>query len=306
MSRTRPPEYFGTVRDNGIDYLTLVALDHAEADSLSAMAYHMCRAQVRRGFRESPWGGMGYKGFKTEGLQWGERDDGVIVRLSGELSKWEWWDYYQVCNHVTRVDFQTTVAHELPTNLVVQQHYAQARRFWSQRCDGPTVTLMKDNLGGATLYIGKRKSRLFLRCYAKDAQSKSPTWSMCVRYEGEFHDCRARMLMDGLTRSSHVPNTIASTVHEMFRTRGVSPRFLINGAGLQCKPTMMNTDVDRKLTWLETQVRPSVEWLLGYVSVDQVMSVLGLGPSAAQAAQLPNDEHTDPIEGGETSCQFGE
>lgn len=299
MSRQRPPSYYGTVRDIGIDYLTLVALDHAEADSLSSMAYSMCRSQVRRGFQESPWGGMGYKGFKTEGLQWGERDDGVIVRLSGELSKWEWWDYYQVCNHATRVDFQTTVAVELPTNLVVQQHYAQARRFWSTRCDGPTVTLMKDNLGGATLYIGKRQSRQLLRCYAKDAQSKSPTWSMCVRYEGEFHDCRARMLLEGLSNATDAPRVIAATVHEMFGTRGVSPRFVINRAGLQCKPTMMPTDVDRKLAWLETQVKPSVQWLLDHVSVDQVISVLGLGPSIDDCVKSQEDEHTDLIEGGE-------
>ena len=267
----------GELVECGIDYLTLTSTTAEEAHSLTTKAYGLSLEIAREGNMEKPWSMMGYKGFKVGGLQWGEREDGVIVRLSGSAAFWNWWDFYQECQHATRVDIQVTVRVAQPTNRVVLHHLKQCRKFWGTRKDGPRLTHIHDNDGGATLYIGCRQSEYFFRCYAKDVESKLAHYKDCVRYEGEFKDGAARRLLDQLS-SEHTGNlAMAEGLVAMLRVRGCWPLLAIDGWEVATSPKN-STDVSRKLEWVAQSVRPSVRFLISHVSIDSVIDCLGITP----------------------------
>lgn len=207
----------------GVDWITVTGKHSDSRLQLGVLARREARKLSESGNVVLPWGWSGYEGFKTRGLQWGEREDSTCVRLSSDCAREFWWDVYQVSEKVTRVDWQVTYRFESNPKKRVLDHAKQARKFWATRRDGPTITVVADSNDGATLYLGRRSSRVYLRCYNKEAESKEARFQNCVRYEVELKDVAARHMMSGLTDGRMVQATIISQVHTMFAERGCLP-----------------------------------------------------------------------------------
>jgi hypothetical protein len=261
----------------GIDYMTVTASGSDERLGLGVCARRQARKIADNGNIIQPWSFSGYQGFRTKGLQWGERFDSTIIRVSSDVARWDWWEFFQLSENVTRTDWQVTYRSEVDPQRRVMDHHKQARRHWRGRRDGPTITMVQDDRGGATLYLGKRQSRMYLRCYNKAAESGLDHYERCVRYEVEMKDRMAKSMMASLSSGIDVQPAIVSTVHQMFQVRGISPPWKPTGEPLtQDNGPTSAPDVAIKRRWLREQVRPSVEFLVQHVGFAAIAEDLGL------------------------------
>lgn len=266
----------GQVVEAGVDWLTVTASDADGRLGLGVSARRQARTITQSGNEVLPWSFSGYQGFRTRGLQWGERYDSTIVRASSDVARWHWWEFLQLSERVTRCDWQVTHRSDVDPYVRVLDHHREARKFWKKRRDGPTVTLIADNRRGATLYLGKRQSRIMLRCYNKAAESKSTEYAGCVRYEVEMKERVAQSMMAAIASGIDFLPAVIATVREMFVVRGVTPAWNPESLPLAKQWSTGPTDVERKRMRLRAQVRPSVEFLVEHVGMAAVAEDLGL------------------------------
>lgn len=280
MEKQSTCSFEASVTEVGVDWLTVTAQGSDARLGLGVCARRRARSIREEGNQVLPWSFSGYQGFRTRGLQWGERPDSTIVRLSSDEARWQWWDFYQLAENVTRVDWQVTHRNEIHPFRRVLDHHKEVRRHWKKRKDGPTITLITDDREGATLYIGKRSSRIMFRCYNKHAESMDQRYQGCVRYEVEMKDTLGREMMRKLGSGCDVLPAILSSVREMFGDRGLSPPFATDFPPFACEWSRKATDVDRKRQWLRDQVQPTVSFLIGHVGMAAVAEDLGLSEFA--------------------------
>jgi DNA relaxase NicK len=266
--------------DVGVDYLTLVSTTEKSTFLLSSKAELLLRSQRRQGSKIKGWSSFGYSGFQAQGIQFGGRHDGCIVRLSGELARDEWWSFYEVADKITRVDLQATVKVNISPHELVARHYKQAKRKWRGRRDGPTLTYIQDTNRGATLYVGKRSSDVMFRIYNKEVESGDPRYESCVRYEGEFKNVAGPWAIAPLCDGKLVAPAVCNCLNQMLSARGVVPWLPTGYIGLKIRPQKAPTDAERKLQWLEQSIRPTVNFLLDYYPREVILKALGLSDLA--------------------------
>lgn len=267
----------------GIDYITLTAMQPSQAFVLSTKAHQLLRQEIAAGNMQRPWGMAGYEGWRAGPVQWGERVDGVITRLSGNAAATNWWELYQASDNVSRIDLQVTVRTDHDPTKEVMAEYRAVKKRWANRGDGPTITIWRSGAQGITVYLGKRSSRLMCRIYNKHAESGLDHWQGCVRYEVEFKSVAALSAIGSIVDHGIVHDNIVSRVHAIVRDRGGLCRWSVNNpSSAVVEAPKMATDRDRQLQWLRVQVRPTVQSLLDQGLDDDVYASLGL-PNQAQA-----------------------
>lgn len=71
--------------------------------------------------------------------------------------------------------------------------------------------------------------------------------------------------------------TIRTIVADWYGARGVSVRHF-RGNGIVCVPIARSlpSDVEKRLTWLKTQVAPALKYLQEFGATDEMMEALGL------------------------------
>lgn len=274
------------ITEAGVDWLTVTAQGADARLGLGVCARRRARSISDEGNQILPWTFSGYQGFRTKGLQWGERYDSTIVRLTSDEARWQWWDFYQLAENVTRVDWQVTHRTDKHPYKRILDHHKEVKRFWRGRRDGPTLTLITDDREGATLYIGKRSSRIMLRAYNKHAQSMDQRYEGCVRYEVEMKERVGVSMMAKLDSGVDVLPGLISSVHEMFSVRGVSPPFTTESSPFACEWHQSATDVAKKRSWLRNQVRPTVSFLIDYVGMAAICEDLGLHTFATASESI--------------------
>lgn len=268
------------VVQSGVDYITLTGLSRRSAFCLSHEAHKIRDQQVSIGNIEKGWGMSGYKGWSIAGVQWGERHDGVIVRLSSDVARLSWWDAYQTADNCSRLDLQVTVrTNRNPTAEVLAQMRA-FKRFWGARGDKPKHRIVQDGEGGATFYMGQRTSRFFTRIYNKEVESSEDAYRGCVRYEIEIKDRPAALTLASLVGSGNFHSAVLSSVNQFISDRGCLPRWTINSGETVCVSPEAVSDCEQKLRWLRNQVKPSVQLLIERGYSDEVFDALGLTESA--------------------------
>jgi len=299
LEKSESCSFEATITEAGIDWLTVTAQGSDARLGLGVCARRRARSIVEDGNQILPWTFSGYQGFRTRGLQWGERPDSTIVRLTSDEARWQWWEFYQLAENVTRVDWQVTHRTNRHPYKRILDHHRQVKRFWKGRKDGPTLTLITDDREGATLYIGKRSSRIMLRCYNKHAESMDQRYKDCVRYEVEMKDRVGVSMMTQLSSGVDVLPGLISSVHEMFRVRGVSPEFEAMSYPFASEGHQPATDVDRKRAWLRNQVRPTVSFLIAYCGMAAIAEDLGLHEfaTASQSTYQPWTRRSNQQEG---------
>ena len=269
--------------DAGIDYFTTTATVPSEARLMMVQADTLLSRERRLGFDVKPWTMSGYHGWLCGRLQFGERSDGCIVRLSSGLAAQDWFTFYQTSGRCSRVDFQVTLYCDGPVPAEVFAIAAMAKTFYGERKDGPRITLWSDNEGGATCYLGKRKSSLFFRGYNKEAQSNLPEWSKCLRLELE---------VKGRLTSWHLAKAMAAEsvklgciliISDYLRDRGIAPNLFQEYPRSFYERWMPATDRLNSLEWLARQVAPVVHRLIDDGLGDAALEILGLSKIAMRS-----------------------
>ena len=269
--------WYGSCRvvDCGIDWFTTTATDRKTALLLLIKAERIMSQEHRAGHFIKPWRMAGYSGWRCGRIEYGPRDDGAIVRLSSSLADLEWWNLFQVTGRCSRIDLQATLRHDDGPIRPILKVERSFRKFYKGRTDGPTITVWRDNKQGHTLYLGKRQSDLYLRCYNKEAQSQDDFFQGCVRIELEVKNRLVQSVIDSMLSYDTVALGVCGVLSSFLKKRGGAP-LIIDDCREWLGPSQPAKDVLRTLAWLREQVKPSVIELTRMGHLEQLLEHLGL------------------------------
>ena len=227
---------------------------------------------------KAPFNKYGYVGEKWGSVTWAEHPKwGVLFIVSGAMANRCWKQIVPSATKTTRIDLAVTVNLDA-VNLGVAQNAYKYRPDVKKTI----YELRKQSIGGQTLYVGRRVSGEMGRLYDKSAErgdEPGKSW----RYEVELKAASAhkfsQLLLKHAKEIGFQDRLIQQFVWEWFDGRGIPPVFKprVKGKGIQIEKEMtITTTADKKLTWLNTQIRPTVRDLLR----------AGLGPRVIEALDL--------------------
>lgn len=271
------------IRSVGVDYFTLTVPMNKADDTYQAAKN--ISVYLEGALRQKPWRFFGYHGYiyshPTMGhFAYGESDNdimGVIVQSSGMMSHRYLHMFASPAHRWTRVDLRVDVRSFFQKPCLASECY---QWIVENGIRSRTYSLIKNTLGGETLYIGSRTSEEFGRMYDKGIDMGEVAGRLW-RYEIELKRSKAKAAVSSLltymSRSSQSEAAIAVTVYDWFDKRQVPPIFRRSDTkGLDLRVQMQEelTD-DTKLVWLRKQVSPTVRDMLS-TGRREVLEALGI------------------------------
>lgn len=243
--------------------------------------YRRLAARHKKDTAERDWAGLGFNGRSTGSprITWGFRpsDGRYILIASGALANETWLTVAPTACNVTRLDFAVTVAR--PADRLAEYWYRQVVAYPVDK--RIKYRLIENNQGGQTLYVGSRLSARFGRLYDKSQEQggkPGQAWRYEVEYKSNVAAEYAKNLVAAVNAGSDPGRAIASTVWRFFDGRGIRPIFSHQDGAITCQPEVTVTSYNRKLQWLRSQVRPSVEKLFQAGRGGEALEALGVTP----------------------------
>ena len=217
----------------------------------------------------------GFSGWRAGEVQFGKREDEVIVRLSGQLAHTNWRKFYALANNTSRLDLEVTTRTISAAHTRIVRHLKQAKRWAAKRKKPPFVGRYSANDGAETVYLNRRVSDAFGRVYDKGRESKLAMYDNCVRYEVEFKGRRAGEVAAQLYLQESESAEVCGRVARFVTDRGLllPTDFKV---GVHSGLHRSASDCDRKLAWMLMSVRPSVIALIRNNRLDEVLKALSL------------------------------
>lgn len=237
---------------------------------------------------------LGYRGIYVGRLFVGQRDDGTFVRATGAFALEAFERLYVEQMSVSRLDLQVTAwfpgnsKHIGTSAAMLAEKHNKALPAARRR----KITQYTNSEGGHTLYIGSRTSEHYCRLYNKFAESKQEIYRDAWRFEVELHNKSAKKVADGLLGlPGEMKPYILSTIRSYYQERGVElPWAYSHATPLSYAVDRHETDDERSITWLSTQVRPTVARLLARGYTTDVLVSLGLEHLFGLKANLAEEE----------------
>lgn len=265
----------------GVDWLTLTLPWDAEQIDLWHMTGMRALGQVSAGGYElKPRSMLGYDGQSCGNCFVGTRCDGIMQQFTGHHADTAISSVYRQDAHISRVDLQVTVKFASMPSDIARKAYTSAnaanRRLPSHRHRKLYIIVGSD--GGDTFYLGSPASSQRGRLYNKEIQSEDPVYARMWRYEVVYRNDRAQVVTAAICPGSeNRAATIRNTVAEWWKARGVDCSYFATGAGAVVPLyRTLPTDIERKLIWLRSQVRPTVKLLLELGMQDELAAALDL------------------------------
>jgi DNA relaxase NicK len=263
------------VVDGGVDYLTCTFKPESKLTQLEFLLARAKARELEKGNFESAWGMAGFTGWRVGGLEFGLRDDGVLVRLSGEVAR-DWWPKFgKLASNCSRIDLQQTVmvADDWPNTI--KTHWQEMVSWWKANPNRPTPSVIAGPSGPQTIYSGKRTSDVFMRVYHRGSKGGLEDRVGHVRYEVELKRDRAKAMLSLLLSTEAPAEVIRSQCYAMLCARGL--RLALKYDALPCSHAAPSkSDADKCLSWLRKCVRPSVENLVESGRLKETLAALGL------------------------------
>lgn len=262
--------------DSGIDYITASCGKQKANDFLTDYCMRLMQEERESGNEVSTWFMAGYSGISCGSVQAGKNGGSRVYRLSGVAAQRHWQVVAGAAENVSRLDAQCTLRLSEAQHQLPERCERQAKRFAAKHNQNRAVRLIRDSVKGKTLYVGSRHSDRFMRVYDKGAESKLESHGRLWRAEVEFKRSLALRNTAALLEVDAADGRILSLVlGELCRVGIVDLGF---GAGLSLRSSSVRvrTDVDKKLSWLSTQVAPTVQFILQTRPLSEVLAVLGI------------------------------
>jgi len=289
------PTESAVIVSSGVDWLSVTQSRPPLERPLEFWALPLLRYEEERGNERRPWSMKGYEGFCCGSVQIGTGTQGALLRLSSHMADSYWQEAWALSDVCSRVDLQMTVRYEGNLKTRILKHYAEALSHKNRTNQSGTVSVFSSSDGSSTLYLGKRSSEQFGRCYDKEVESQQDEWSNCVRYELELKGARAMQAMHTLgTKNPRfesgfrevtpplaactpdaVSRWISSRVAEWFAARGCALPVTLPTLGIYMR-TPPRTDFETKLRWASRVIRPLVTTAKECSRLPELLDALGL------------------------------
>lgn len=260
----------------GVDWLTATYTHGRPSAAIAVLADRWQRDRSQDGFDLKPWAWNGYRGSVVDGVTWGTRDDGSILRLSGKFARQHFLAATSFATNVSRIDLQLTAYNSSwPTGLATSVNLGVAGH--PAVISGQTqTTITRHTPSGETLNIGSRSSNRFFRIYDKAAESGGEYEVGTWRYEIEYKADRAYRLAKRLERGITNDQEILELLSAAFAEYNVITPIVSKPMGWKERDIARTTDDQRRLEWLRTCIRPCVVRMHEAFSADVLAEALGL------------------------------
>lgn len=276
-------------QSTGVDWLTVTANDPPTQRLLFEVASAFLTDLKGEGNTQKVWKFHGYDGYVCAGFRWGARGDGSIVMLSGPMARDNFKAFLQLCPNPTRIDLALTITLAEPLEDVAVRAYEGAT---TDDDDKKRLTkkfsLIRNNEGGQTCYVGSRVSDQFGRVYDKGRENRESRIAgmpagKIWRYEVEFKQYRAKrigkQLLASIEGQDDIHAKIGATIERWFISRDiVCISFAYEHLPYFAEVSADLTDDERSLKWLSTQVSPTIGRLSKHGKKAEVYAALGLAP----------------------------
>lgn len=223
---------------------------------------------------------LGYSGYACYGLFSGLREDGIIIRGSGqeaklteEIARREKWDA-----RCTRLDLQITADIGKTKN-----DYGSRVREAIEKSEGDESSAKGFNLafykargGDSGVTIGSRSSERYARFYNKTAEQRGRVGPGLWRFEVEFKGQQARLMYKMLMAAASGRWLALSVVKTTFELYGVDMSWVTTAKPFELPSSARENDDERRLRWLKSHVARTVAELKSRGHEDAVRAALDL------------------------------
>jgi hypothetical protein len=290
-----------TVKEVSVDWITASAKDPAICTSLRCLAERITDSQVADGNTRGPWKQYGYAGECTEGISWGGKLGGFLVRLSGFAAAFWWREVLAHAENVSRLDVQVTVQTDPMREHVARDAYRQLCGAGAAGRKGASCSFVVSSGGGSTCYLGRRSSDKYFRLYDKQRESGEPWYAGCWRYELECKNQVAMDLARHLSAGDDWQRRARDTVHGYCTGHGLDPLYGPGTEGLQFETPRPATELDRQCDWIQSQVSATAQTIVDRLGFDKLVQLLGLDSQAikwrGRGPHRPHGNHNDHDDG---------
>lgn len=265
-----------------VDWITVTSSTPDHTEYLLGEGHRLLQQEVRNGATEQKSGFQGYTGRAAGSVFWGLRKDGALLRHSGPgaHSTCELLDWARV--KATRVDVQVTARYgEYHDDLAARTSQLVSER---QKMDDPRVPpspdFRKRHGRGDEFRVGARSSPRYGRLYDKWRESGEDWAKYAWRWECEFKKMVAPATVLTLARHGWSPEACASVVNAQWRAWHLNPPWRGGALPVAGSIGRRDSDPERVLRWLKTQVAPAVEKLIVAGYEDAALTALGWNRNA--------------------------
>jgi len=282
-------EYIGLAAETmesmhaGVDWISCTLGSEAKLRWEWANTCVECLMEIsREGHKIGDFGVNGYRGVMVGGSFVGNREDSTYCQIAGRYADTYLERIMRPDVHVSRLDVAVTVQFRTMPNRLGELSYGLAVE--ADRDQSPSrhrkIWFMSGSDHGYTLYIGSPSSEQRGRMYNKEVQSGVPEYSRSWRYEVVYKNDLATNAYNiiGGTPQIERPGVCADIVEVWYRRRGVvCPWSHKNDISIKPQIAENPSDAQRKLKWLQKQVRPAVQWLIENNYREDALDALGIG-----------------------------
>ena len=270
------PQYPCRVISAGVDWITATARTGTNGTLVGILARRWRDQHEAEGNQVKAWDWQGYRGHTMDSLSIGTRDDGTIVRLSGDLARHRSQQLLTLADNVSRIDLQVTIQEKNQWINHAQIGLAAAKLDRRVKAGMTGTSLISSTPAGTTAYIGARVSERFYRIYDKSAESKGAYPPGSWRFEVEYKGQRAMSVGDRLHQDKADSEAVRGVVEQAFLDYGVElPCLALPPGWRDSSPRTESTD-ERRLRWLETTIAPVIGRMMESLDRRTVLEALGI------------------------------
>jgi DNA relaxase NicK len=251
----------------GIDWLSMSMKGDDDGYQEWATAATRCVERVaREGYQLEARSLLGYSGISAGNCFFGQNDTSGYAQITGEKANWALPILYRGNAHISRIDVQLTAQYDVMDKNIGKKAYRDSIRANDALPKGRKrkVWIIVGSDGGDTCYIGSTSSEQRARIYNKEVQSEDTNYTRCWRYEVVFRNGLATGLARNISISPISQEEYAlEVVSDWLSKRGVGMGEIggMGGVVLPIERTLP-TDIERKLKWLDSQVKPTIRYLI--------------------------------------------
>jgi DNA relaxase NicK len=272
-----------TVLETAIDWLTVSSKYQQVVRRWASKCMDLQKLEKADGNQTRPWHLNQYQGQMCGRVRFGFSSSAMLVQLSGQTANDLFPYFWKDHDTITRLDIAVTYRTLESDNEQSTDAYRQALAYRADRPKSALPLLVRDGDGGSTLYVGSRASSRLLRLYNKHAESiarrdpaSTERYVNAWRVELELHDVDAQAVGMMLAEPGAAAPKIRYYLGHYLGTHGITCPFAVTQEATLPTGFRRRSDRESRLEWLKKSVRPSVDWLKGSCTPEELRGILGL------------------------------
>lgn len=247
-----------SLKSAGIDFLTLTSTNPQTKREMLRYFGSLIASDLKLGHKVVPGGAYGFYGKRTRHGLLAEKDDRTMLQVSGAAAQ-HTFKLIREGDNCTRLDVQVTLQCAPGAVPALLSSVALAARAApALRGKRPKVKNIEGDYGTETVYIGKRSSDVYIRCYDKFEESGKEEYRNCVRFEVELKGKTAKAVWLKCATEGLGPSYLLGILRFVLERRGVALDGFDWPVQSKAIPIKEKTCLETLKGWWAAQVAPSV------------------------------------------------